>query len=233
MKKYIILSLTIIVLLCGTAYAKNSQNIKAFFNNISIVINGEKLIAKDVNNKEVEPFIYNGTTYLPVRAIANAFDKDVIWDAEHSTVILNSKKEIYLDTLSIYNHTKPDGYGYYKSYGKAPSYSTNAQRGINHSLLFYQQGWDDDGDMCECTQSVSYKLNGDYNFFKTTILGEHKGGILKIYGDDDKLLYATPKINEDSTKLDVEINISNEKMLKLEFITDNGGIILNEARLTK
>ena len=234
MKKiYIILSLTIIFLLCGTVYANNSQNIDAFFNNISITINGEKLIAKDVNNKEIEPFIYNGTTYLPVRAIANAFDKDVVWDAEQSTVILNSKKEIYLDSISIYNHTKPNGYGYYKSYGTAPSYSVDTKYGINHSLVFYQQGIDENWDLYECTQSVSYVLNKEYKFFKTTLFGDGHGGILKIYGDDNKLLYATPKIDKDSAKLDIVIDISNEEMLKLEFITDDGGIILNEARLTK
>ena len=56
-----------------------------------IEIDGEEFIAKDVNGNVVEPFIYNGTTYLPVRAIATAFDKDVAWDESTYTVKLNSK----------------------------------------------------------------------------------------------------------------------------------------------
>lgn len=232
-KRYIILSLTMILTICGTVYANSSENIEAFFNNICIKINGEKFEAKDVNGDMVEPFIYNGTTYLPVRAIANAFDKEVAWDAENSTVILNSKKETYLDTLNIHNRVKSGGYGYYKSYDKVPSYSTDKKYGINHSLYFFQQGVDENWHKFEVTQSVSYKLNEEYNFFATTLIGDGQGGILTIYGDNDKILYKTPIIDEDSSNLKIEIDVTNEKMLKLEFVTDNGGIILNEAKLTK
>ena len=44
----------------------------------------------------VEPFIYNGTTYLPVRAVGDAIGKQVTWDGGSKTVYLgeapNSKK---------------------------------------------------------------------------------------------------------------------------------------------
>ena len=45
----------------------------------------------DANGDYVEPFIIEGTTYLPVRAIASALDLDVNWDEETSTVILDEK----------------------------------------------------------------------------------------------------------------------------------------------
>jgi len=74
------------------AVAKNMyEKIDVLYNNIKIEIDGEEFIAKDVNGNVVEPFIYNGTTYLPVRAIATAFDKDVAWDESTYTVKLNSK----------------------------------------------------------------------------------------------------------------------------------------------
>ena len=34
----------------------------------------------------------NGTTYLPVRAISNAFGADVWWDQNNNTVIITSNK---------------------------------------------------------------------------------------------------------------------------------------------
>ncbi len=39
---------------------------------INIVVDGKKLNPTDVNGNAVQPMIYNGTTYLPVRAVADA-----------------------------------------------------------------------------------------------------------------------------------------------------------------
>lgn len=82
MKKRI-LALTLVLALCvclvtGAVYAKQlTESIKVVYNNIKILIDGKEYQPKDANGNVVEPFIYNGTTYLPVRAIATAFDKDV------------------------------------------------------------------------------------------------------------------------------------------------------------
>ncbi len=59
---------------------------------INIFIDGGKFIAKDVNGNVVNPLLIDGTTYLPVRAIGEAFDKEVAWDGETKTVTLTSKE---------------------------------------------------------------------------------------------------------------------------------------------
>lgn len=46
---------------------------------------------KDVTGTIVEPFIYQGTTYLPVRAVGEAIGKKVTWDGETKTVYLGEK----------------------------------------------------------------------------------------------------------------------------------------------
>lgn len=61
------------------------------YKDISIYINDELIEPKDANGKVVEPFIIDGTTYLPVRAIAEAFDKEVDWSDETKTVVITSK----------------------------------------------------------------------------------------------------------------------------------------------
>jgi len=61
-------------------------------NKIKIYINGEKFEPKDANGNPVEPVIKDGTTYLPVRAISEAFDKKVDWVDETKTVVITSKK---------------------------------------------------------------------------------------------------------------------------------------------
>jgi len=41
----------------------------------------------------VYPIIYNGTTYLPIRAVSNMLDIPVAWDATTKTVILGTEEK--------------------------------------------------------------------------------------------------------------------------------------------
>lgn len=91
------------LLLGGATFAKQvSEKVDIFYNNIKIFIDGTELVPKDANGNTVEPFIMNGTTYLPVRAVANAFGKDVDWDGETQTVYLGAKPG-----ENIYNRINP------------------------------------------------------------------------------------------------------------------------------
>lgn len=58
--------------------------------NVNIYINGSKFIAKDAGGKTVNPILSGGTTYLPVRAIGEAFEKRVEWVQETKTVKLTT-----------------------------------------------------------------------------------------------------------------------------------------------
>jgi len=53
--------------------------------NISVVVNGEYV------NFDVQPQIINGRTMIPVRAVAEAFNADVIWDGENQTVTIEGR----------------------------------------------------------------------------------------------------------------------------------------------
>jgi hypothetical protein len=63
----------------------------ASFANIRIFVDGKQVDPRDANGASVEPFTVNGTTYLPVRAIADALGMDVSWD--------NSAKAVYVGKL--------------------------------------------------------------------------------------------------------------------------------------
>jgi hypothetical protein len=69
-----------------------AKTIEAFYNNIKISIEGKAVELKDATGNTVEPFIYNGTTYLPVRAIAEALGMEVKFNETTNTVEL-AKKE--------------------------------------------------------------------------------------------------------------------------------------------
>lgn len=58
------------------------------YDNIKITLDGTEIIPVDANGTYVEPFIIDGTTYLPVRGISNALGLGVDWDGNTNTVIL-------------------------------------------------------------------------------------------------------------------------------------------------
>ena len=84
------------VLCSGTvAFAKvANMNIPVSFSNIKIIVDGKQL------STSKEPFTYNGTTYLPVRAVAEAVGKDVTWDGATKTVYLGEKPQNTTQTTS-------------------------------------------------------------------------------------------------------------------------------------
>ena len=67
---------------------KSKKTIDVDYLDIKLVVDGKEVTPKDVNGKVVEPFAYNGTTYLPVRAVGEALGKSVRWDGETKTVHL-------------------------------------------------------------------------------------------------------------------------------------------------
>ena len=74
------------------AFAKvASMNIPVQYNNIKVLVDGEEL------RTEKEPFLYDGTTYLPLRAVAEAVGKEVSWDSATKTAAISTGKECRLN----------------------------------------------------------------------------------------------------------------------------------------
>ena len=56
---------------------------------IKVLVNGEVFKPKDVNGNDVLVFTYNGTTYAPLRALAEAYGLEVGYDATSNTATVN------------------------------------------------------------------------------------------------------------------------------------------------
>ena len=95
MKKFkviaLVLSLCIVISMFALpALAKTGkQTAELAYRDIKIILNGNLITPKDANGKVVEPFIIDGTTYLPLRAVAEALGLNVQWDGNTSTVTLS------------------------------------------------------------------------------------------------------------------------------------------------
>ena len=57
---------------------------------ITILVDGVRQTFTDVNGSVVYPMTYNGSVYLPIRAIGNLMGKSVSWNQATNTVILGS-----------------------------------------------------------------------------------------------------------------------------------------------
>ena len=102
MKKIIAFSLLSVLALTVLLSAAASTGLitkTLLYDDIKITLDSREIEPCDVNGNYIEPFIIEGTTYLPVRGIANALGLNVGWEEATSTVKLNEptleKTEIY------------------------------------------------------------------------------------------------------------------------------------------
>jgi len=82
----------------GAAASSGIIKITAEINpKINYILNRKKFVPKDMDGSEMNTIIYNGRSYVPLRAIAEALNVYVDWDAETSTIILgenNANEEL-------------------------------------------------------------------------------------------------------------------------------------------
>ena len=79
-----------IILSAGAAIAATERNISVIFRDIRLVVNGQQITPRDAQGNIVEPFIWQGSTFLPVRAVGEALGMPVSWDGATSTVYVGA-----------------------------------------------------------------------------------------------------------------------------------------------
>lgn len=100
------------------AFAKvANMSIPVVYNNIKVIVNGKEL------STSKEPFTYEGTTYLPIRAVAEAVGMDVNWDGTTKTVTLNNGNSGGQNTVSEKTSGTAIGTVIYKENGISVTYN--------------------------------------------------------------------------------------------------------------
>ncbi len=224
------------LLTSGMVFAKQiSETAELFYNNIKIYIDGGKIVPKDANGNVVEPFTMNGTTYLPVRAISNAFGKDVEWDGATQSVYIGKKDQTkpdnYLDRIQYNDYKEADSYNDFTIInGKIIDYSNNE---YTNGLLFYtrNQMWrgEIEGDENDSDCIIYYPLNGQYKNLKGKIVLPKKYFVsswedneecssaptdIYFYGDG-KLIYRANSVTS-SMPFSFDIDVSGVNQLHIK-----------------
>lgn len=94
-RKIAILLILAVVLSAAVSAAATARTVTKNLNytGTKIFVNGIETTLKDANGNDVEPFIIDGTTYLPVRGVASALGSVVIWDGEQNRINIFSQEE--------------------------------------------------------------------------------------------------------------------------------------------
>lgn len=201
----------------GTALAKNiTETINAVYMNVKLVVDGEEVVPKDVAGNVVEPFIYNGTTYLPVRAVGQAFNKDVNWDGETATVyigdVVKPAKEVYLFDKPYLGCEIP----------KEFRAGTN-ENGTN--FIGFELTTDEPAaNGFKYCNDVTYALNGLATKVRGTFLaptysaGNFADYQVNFYDGDNNLLYQSPIMRESVAPIPFEFETDHALTLKVEVV---------------
>lgn len=82
--RYFVIGVIILTLLMGTAIGETiTKTIDVVYNTVNITVNGTKINADNI--------LYNGVTYVPLRAVSEALGKEVGWDQATMTASINDK----------------------------------------------------------------------------------------------------------------------------------------------
>lgn len=84
------LALTGMMILGGAAATVQQQITATLRPDVSVTVDGKKQSLTSQDGSEVYAITYNGTTYLPVRAVSEALGKDVDWNQKTQTVVLTT-----------------------------------------------------------------------------------------------------------------------------------------------
>lgn len=200
--------------LVGTAYAAGQlKTIKIMEGGIKLYVDGKLVKPTDVKGNVIEPFIYDGTTYLPLRALSNVLtnnEKEVAWDSKTST--------IYIGQAPVAAQTEIDKLSMYES---KPSYDLRTGEKASFRILdktitpfnsFESNGY------------YTYLLNSNYSKLHAkfvvpyTILGSTDVGTVMFYNVDrygvETQITAFKAVAGDDV-MDIEVDLSGVAILKI------------------
>ena len=208
MKKRIlsIICLMAIMVSCfaaGVYGANNIEEIKAYLNyGITIKYDGQVQSMYDANGKQVYPISYEGTTYVPIRAVSNMLDVNVDWDGANNTVLLGNSGTVksFVNDLSPYTTD-----GMYKAITEKDNKSKTIAGKTYSEYIACEATWGGAG---------FYDLGGKYTSFTFEAYGDMDFDV-KLYGDNEELLQVVHINGKDLPKKHT-VDVTNVVQLKIE-----------------
>lgn len=217
MKKLLIVTSYLVFFILGgltftylstTEAANDMKKISVFQDTINYYV--DKVGKKTQEGKS--GFIYEGTTYVPIRFIAESLGEKVTWDGKSKSVYIGDVPKF----ISL-KDVKPIGSDedHFFHYPSSIVISTGEKFEQSYQLGGYHGG----GAVQDHT--VEYLANGNYKGFETylapvkkLVAGSFGIGSMKIYADN-KLIYDSGSI-KDKVKVNVNLDVASKVKFEIE-----------------
>jgi hypothetical protein len=197
----------LIAAMATTAFAATgSKMLEVFYNNIMIYIDGSLITPKDANGNIVEPFAANGTTYLPVRAVGEAFGKTVEWDGATQSVYIGKRPDVDAFLLDVVQPYEKSSFTYVAYVG-----GDTMQMGGTK----YRNGF----TLCQNPGYVLFNLNSQYSVLTGVIgpvdgSGTRSGFKVNFFGDGK--LIKSIELGDGDLPIDFSVDLSGVMQFKVE-----------------
>ncbi|HCC07267.1 MAG TPA: hypothetical protein DEP72_03745 [Clostridiales bacterium] len=141
----------IIILICFTSITfagALTASIEVVFNKVNIAVNGQKV--------EADNILYDGTTYVPLRKVAEILGKEVSWDEGTNTAGINNKGQSILNAGDGFIYKNTSFKQSTSIYAEAIGEMTNTS-GKDYDYAFFTLSvYDENGALLE-TSSINIK----------------------------------------------------------------------------
>ncbi|MDQ0114330.1 NPCBM/NEW2 domain-containing protein [Paenibacillus harenae] len=217
--KGFILGCILMSMLMGTvAYAATtSTSIEVFFRDLKYKIDG-----LDKVPSAGKGFIYEGTTYVPLRFIGESLGKSVEWDGKTGTIWVGKKEGKHTELTSL-KFARYDVEGSARMWTDAEEDGTLSVAGVNFQKGISGRVYNVTGP--ERKASIDYNLNGKYTKL-TAIVGmddasqnANATGTIRIIGDGKELKVISSLRGGDNPS-NIEVDVANVLKLQIVFEAD-------------
>lgn len=189
----------------GALAAKTIQ----VYTGVTVYVDDQFVLPTDANGCPVDTFVYNGTTYLPVRAIGNALGRPVQWDSKTNSVYIGFRPHVMVRDLPTSRISEP-----WDTYNGKDNLGRERLGALDFQSDFY------------VSQNI-YVVDGHYSTVSGTLFQKYekrnatnKPSTLKIYGDNVLLFHSDMKGGMNPVNFSVDITGVQE--LRIDFDSPGG-----------
>ena len=214
-----LLCAALVASMVSPTFAALAQKTIKVFTGVNIYIDDQKLDPRDANGNPVEVFVYNGTTYLPVRAVGEAVGKTVQWDGKTNSVYLgkhsSNKPSVWMKDMDYFT----------SEYDFRMEIFEQVKDNLNQTHTNAMAGHD--------KASRTYKLNGQYSAISGVLFQIYENrswdnngqrSYFKIYGDGQLLYSAEMAAGIEPIDFYVDLTGVLELKVVLDFDRANGDL---------
>lgn len=235
MKKRLVFILVGVLLLSSAIFAASfRKNITVDYMGIKLVVDGKEVImGNDMAGNKIEPFAYEGTTYLPVRALAEALGKNVQWDDATKTVFIGDGAAA--PVADNQNNTPAPTSGQYLtdvmdpfSMKRATVYKTKDRKSLSLAGKEYTNGVYYDSYYGR-QGHTNFNLDGKYTNLTGKLGADQEGSTIRFDFIADGTIIQSYDIISGQLPVDVNLNVSGVRLLEIKYEVTTGDMYSSSA----